>query len=154
MTDRFFYDEELSEMNQQLEQFMNTGLNPSTHVSLDLKGFVAHNKKNRTNVKVNYTKVEATSDTFSSAQLLDSLSGVGAFEYEPEIVANPVFDLMKKSKKAKVNLKLSSFRKISKFFEEVSEQEQKKHSEKEFPYTNRGILRQKNPLMLCFWALC
>ena len=47
---------------------------------------------------------------------------MGVFEYEPEIVVNPVFDLMKKSKKAKVNLKLSSFRKISKFFEEVSSQ--------------------------------
>ena len=119
---RFFSDDDFSEVNQQLEQFMNTGLNPTTHVSLDLKGFVAHNKKNRTNVKVNYTKVEASSLTFSSAQLLDSLSGVGVFEYEPEIVVNPVFDLVKKSKKAKVNVKMSSFRKISKFFEEVSQQ--------------------------------
>ena len=109
-------------MNQQFEQFLSTGFNPSTHVSLDLKGFVAHNKKNRTNVKVNYTKIEASSHTFSSAQMLDSLSGVGMFEYEPELISNPVFDLMKKSKKAKVNLKMSSFRKISKFFEEVSEQ--------------------------------
>lgn len=55
-----------------------------------------------------------------------------------------MFDLIKKSKKTKVNLKLSSFRKISKYYEEVSSQEQgKKHSIKGFNYTNKGIFRQK-----------
>ena len=41
------------------EQFnlISQSLTPSGHVNIDLKGFISHNKKNRTNVKVNYSRL-------------------------------------------------------------------------------------------------
>lgn len=69
---------------------------------------------------------------------------MGMFEYEPEIITNPMFDLLKKSKTAKINLKFASFRKLSKYYEEVSSEDaNKKHEVKGFSYTNKGIFRQK-----------
>lgn len=106
-------------MKQNFETLTNTGFDPSAHVNIDLKGFISHNKKNRTNVKVNYTKIEAKSNTFSSAQMFDSFSSMGLFEGEMELVSNPMFDLMKKSKTAKINMKMSSYRTLSKYYEEV-----------------------------------
>ena len=139
---RFYNDYDLDEMKQQFTNIVNQGFTPSAHVNVDLKGFISHNKKNRTNVKVNYSRLEMESNTFSSEQMLNTFSGMGMFEDEPEMVVNPMFDLVKKSKNTKVNLKFASFRKLSKFYSQVSSEE---HSQelKGFPYTNKGIFRQK-----------
>lgn len=60
-----------------------------------------------------------------------------------------MFDLLKKSKTAKANIKLGSFRKISKFYSQVANEE---HSQelKGFPYVNKGILRQKCDINFAF----
>ena len=71
-------------------------------------------------MKVNYSRLELVSNTFSSEQMLNTFSGMGMFEGEPEVVVNPMFDLMKKSKTTKANIKLASFRKISKFYSQVA----------------------------------
>ncbi len=83
--------------------------------------------------------------------MIESFTNMGMFEYEPEIVSNPMFDFLKKSKTSKINLKFASFRKISKYFEEVSsENATKKHEVKGFSYTNKGIFRQKADINVVF----
>lgn len=58
------------------------------------------------------------------------------------VLNNPFIELLKKSKMAKVNVKMDSFRKISKFYNQVA-QESKEPESKGFKYTNKGIFRQR-----------
>lgn len=55
---------------------------------------------------------------------------------------NPFTDLIKKSKVAKLNIKLDSFRKLNKYYNQVSE-ESKEMETKEFKYVNKGIFRMR-----------
>lgn len=142
---RFYHQGDFAEMSEHIEQFLASGFNPSANINIDLKGYVSHNKKNRTNVKVNYAKTHVFSNVFSSDKMLDALSGVGVFDGEAEIVNNPAFDLLRRSKKVKATIKLASFRKILKYFEEVAYEAEnpKKHETKGFNYVNTGLLRKK-----------
>lgn len=57
---------------------------------------------------------------------------------------NPYLDLIKKSKNIKLNLKFDSFREIKGYYNSVASPDTEKKSEtKAFPYTNKGIFRQK-----------
>lgn len=57
---------------------------------------------------------------------------------------NPYLDLIKKSKTIKLNLKFDSFRDIKGYYNSVAfPNDEKKSETKAFPYTNKGIFRQK-----------
>lgn len=60
-------------------------------------------------------------------------------------------DLIKKSKKTKINLKFDSFRKINRYYNSVAYNEGEKQAEtKGFPYTNQGLFRKKAEFFFLF----
>ncbi len=62
--------------NQFLQYFESGGLRLQSHINFDVKGKISHNKKNRTNVKVDYAKFNMTSNAFSSQSLVNSLTAM------------------------------------------------------------------------------
>ena len=64
---------------------------------------------------------------------------------------NPYLDLIKKAKKTKLNLKFDSFRQIRGYYNSVAYPDGEKKSEtKSFPYTTKGIFRQKAIFSIIF----
>lgn len=90
-------------------------------MNLDVKGLVSHNKKNRTNVKVDYAQFHLVSNVFCSEYLMNSLSSIEELQSDfNEVFNNPFMSLVKKSKVAKLNLKFDSFRKLNKYYNEIN----------------------------------
>lgn len=69
-------DHEFDEIKESLQALVNNDFDVTTDITFDLKGFVSHNKKNRTNVKVDYVKFNYVSHAFSTNNLLNSLSAM------------------------------------------------------------------------------
>jgi hypothetical protein len=110
-----------------LQVFENNGLRLQSHINFDVKGIVSHNKKNRTNVKVDYAKFHLLSNAFCSENLLNAFSAVEEFQNDlVDFLNNPFTDLIKKSKVVKLNVKMESFRKLNKFYNQVISEDQKK----------------------------
>lgn len=62
-----------------MQSFENNNLRFQSHLNFDVKGIVSHNKKNRTNVKVDYAQFHLVSNVFCSEYLLNSLSAIEEF---------------------------------------------------------------------------
>jgi hypothetical protein len=62
-----------------MQSFENNNLRFQSHLNFDVKGVVSHNKKNRTNVKVDYAQFHLVSNVFCSEYLLNSLSAIEEF---------------------------------------------------------------------------
>lgn len=73
-------NEEVQNANQVLQIFENNNLWLQSHVNFDLKGIVSHNKKNRTNVKVDYAKFHLVSNAFCSENLINALSSISEIQ--------------------------------------------------------------------------
>lgn len=86
-----------------------------------MKGKLTHTNNNRTNVLVDYTKFHLISNAFCSEKLinclLDSHDFQNNFHY---YIKSPFFELIKKSKVAKIDIKMDSFRKVSKYYSKVA----------------------------------
>lgn len=65
--------------NEVMQSFENNNLRFQSHLNFDVKGIVSHNKKNRTNVKVDYAQFHLVSNVFCSEYLLNSLSAIEEF---------------------------------------------------------------------------
>lgn len=72
VTYRFLYDEIDEELRQML--LNHVGKFHTLETDILLKGFVSHSLKNRTNVKVNFAKVQFTSDHSDSTILTGILN--------------------------------------------------------------------------------
>lgn len=106
-----------------------------------LKGFVSHTLKNRTNVKVDYAKVNITSEKSDTSVLTTILS---ENEMIPsEVFGNPFFSSFGKIKHLRLNLKFKGFREMNKYYSEVANENtyKKKQEKEDFKYTNNGLFR-------------
>lgn len=126
-----------------LQIFENNNVAMQANASFDVKGQISHNKKNRVNVKVDYAKFQLVSNAFSTEHLINALGSIEEFHNDLlEVLNNPFTELLKKSKMAKVNIKMDSFRKINRFYNQVAH-ESKEAESKGFKYNNKGIFRQR-----------
>lgn len=66
---KFPLDEELAMLAEKVEQF------DTLNVKLQLKGFVSHSHKNRTNVKVDYAYLNVIGDEMPKSELITGLLG-------------------------------------------------------------------------------
>ena len=62
-----------------MQALENNDFDPSFHASFDIKGFISHNKKNRTNVKVDYAKFDLVSHAYQADNAWNALSCMEAF---------------------------------------------------------------------------
>lgn len=78
-------------------------------------------------MKVDYAKFHLLSNAFCSENLLNAFSAVEEFQNDlVDFLNNPFTDLIKKSKVVKLNVKMESFRKLNKFYNQVISEDQKK----------------------------
>ncbi len=104
---------------------------------------MSHSLKNRTNVKVNFAKVQFTSEHSDSTILTGALN---EFEAIPqEILTNPFYSSLGRAKKLNLAIKLKGFREMNKYFDSLlsSLGTNKKQEKEDFKYTNQGIFREK-----------
>ena len=94
---------EVVELNENLQALENNDFDPTFHASYDIKGFISHNKKNRTNVKVDYAKFDLASHSYNSENCWNALSCMEAFSGDiAELSMNPMMTLVKRSKETKI----------------------------------------------------
>ena len=100
--------------------------------------------KNRANVKVDYAKVQLTSDHADSTILTGVL---GEIQFcPPEVTSNPFYSAFGRAKKINLAIKLKSFREMNKYFDNIITllgKNNKKQEKEEFKYSNQVIFREK-----------
>ena len=60
-----------------MSSFENSEVDPSFQLSVDMKGLVSHNKKNRQNVKVNYTNLHFLGNKLLSPETINYSLSLG-----------------------------------------------------------------------------
>lgn len=113
-------------------------------IDIVLKGFVSHTLKNRANVKVNYAKIQFTSDHADSTILTSVLNEINMFP--PEIIDNPFYSSFGRAKKLNLALKFKGFREMNKYYDSlflILGKNYKKQEKEDFKYINQGLFREK-----------
>ena len=135
---KFPLDEEMSQMAEKVEKFDHL------RIQLQLKGFVSHTHKNRTNVKVDYAYVNLRADEMPDPDLLNNLMVEGEL-IPQEVLQNPFYTAATKTRKMHLALRLKSFRQINKYYEEMADQVgynyKKKEDKTDFRYVAPGLFR-------------
>lgn len=110
-----------------------------------MRGFLSHNNKNRTNVKVDYLDIKIESEDMKPSNFAKLLKDTEITNEDDEAFLQtiPSFMMLNNLKKANFKTQMASFREMKKYYTKIVGEEKYQKQTKPFRYVNKGIFRKQ-----------